>query len=64
LAGGKSQPSDFVLTTILGILGAFVFTYLGQSIGWYSAGQGAGLIGATIGAIIVLAVWGFLVRRR
>jgi uncharacterized membrane protein YeaQ/YmgE (transglycosylase-associated protein family) len=60
---GDKEPSGFVLTTILGIVGAFVATWLGQALGWYSAGQGAGLIGAVVGAIIVLAVWGFVSRR-
>jgi uncharacterized membrane protein YeaQ/YmgE (transglycosylase-associated protein family) len=50
----------FVMTTLLGIGGAFVATFLGQAIGWYQAGQGAGLIGATVGAIIILVVYGHL----
>jgi uncharacterized membrane protein YeaQ/YmgE (transglycosylase-associated protein family) len=58
---GPNNPSGFVLTTVLGIVGAFVATYLGQSIGWYRADQGAGLIGATVGALIVLFVWNRLV---
>jgi uncharacterized membrane protein YeaQ/YmgE (transglycosylase-associated protein family) len=58
-----NEPSGFVLTTILGIVGAFVATYLGQSIGWYNAGEGAGLVGAVVGAVIVLVVWGFLAPR-
>ena len=57
---GSNEPSGFILTTILGIIGAFVATYLGQALGWYEAGQGAGLIGATVGAIIVLLIWGLL----
>ena len=61
---GKNEPSGFILTTLLGIVGAFVATYLGQAIGWYRAGEGAGFIGAIVGAVIVLAVWGFLARRR
>lgn len=60
---GDNEPSGFILTTILGIIGAFVATYLGQALGWYGAEDGAGLIGATVGAIIVLAVYGFLRRR-
>jgi uncharacterized membrane protein YeaQ/YmgE (transglycosylase-associated protein family) len=59
---GKNDPSGFVLTTILGIVGAFLATYLGRALGWYSAGQGAGFIGATVGAIIVLAIWGAIAR--
>ena len=60
---GDNEPSGFILTTILGIVGAFVATYLGQALGWYHAGEGAGLIGATVGAIIVLAVYNMLIRR-
>jgi len=48
---------------VLGIIGAFVATYLGQAVGWYQAGQGAGFIGAIVGAIIVLFVWGFIAPR-
>jgi len=58
--GSSNEPSGFILTTALGIIGAFVATYLGQAIGWYRAGEGAGFIGAVVGAIIVLVVWGFL----
>jgi uncharacterized membrane protein YeaQ/YmgE (transglycosylase-associated protein family) len=61
---GDNEPSGFILTTILGIVGAFVATYLGQALGWYEAGQGAGLIGATIGAIIVLLIWGAVAGRQ
>jgi uncharacterized membrane protein YeaQ/YmgE (transglycosylase-associated protein family) len=60
---GSNEPSGFILTTILGIVGAFVATWLGQALGWYTAGEGAGLIGAVVGAIIVLAVWGFVAKR-
>ena len=61
---GNNEPSGFILTTILGIVGAFVATFLGQALGWYSAGEGAGLIGAVVGAIVVLFVWGMIARRR
>lgn len=60
---GSNEPAGFILTTILGVVGAIVATYLGQSLGWYGPGQGAGLIGAVVGAVIVLAVWGFATRR-
>ena len=49
---------------ILGIVGAFVATYLGQAIGWYRADEGAGLIGAVVGAVIILVIWGFIAGRR
>ncbi len=61
---GRNEPSGFILTTILGIVGAFVASFLGQALGWYQPGEGAGLIGAVVGAIIVLAIWGFVARRR
>lgn len=61
---GSNEPSGFVLTTILGIVGAIVATYLGQSLGWYAPGEGAGLIGAVVGAVIVLFVWGMFSGRR
>ena len=63
---GENEPTGFILTAILGIVGAFVATYLGQALGWYSPGQGAGLIGAVVGAIIVLIVYGLMAggRRR
>jgi uncharacterized membrane protein YeaQ/YmgE (transglycosylase-associated protein family) len=64
LAPGDKKPTGFILTTILGIAGAFVATYLGQFIGWYHADQGAGFIGATIGAIIILAIYHFIMRSR
>lgn len=61
---GRNEPSGFILTTVLGIVGAFVASFLGQALGWYQPGEGAGLIGAVVGAIIVLAVWGMVARRR
>lgn len=61
---GSNEPSGFILTTILGIVGAVVATFLGQALGWYSAGQGAGLIGAVVGAIILLFAWGMIAGRR
>jgi len=61
---GSNEPSGFILTTILGIVGAFVASWLGQALGWYRPGEGAGLIGAVVGAIIVLLIWGFVMRQR
>ncbi len=60
---GSNEPSGFILTAILGIVGAFVATYLGQALGWYGPGQGAGLIGAVVGAIIVLFIYGAVSKR-
>src|SRR5205807_8958990 len=61
--GNKYEPTGFIWTTVLGIIGAFVATYLGQAVGWYQAGEGAGFLGAIVGAIIVLFVWGFIAPR-
>jgi uncharacterized membrane protein YeaQ/YmgE (transglycosylase-associated protein family) len=60
---GPNEPAGFILTTILGIVGAFVATFAGQALGWYSADEGAGLIGAIVGAIIVLVIWGMVASR-
>jgi uncharacterized membrane protein YeaQ/YmgE (transglycosylase-associated protein family) len=60
---GENEPSGFILTTILGIVGAFVASYLGQALGLYGPNEGAGLIGAAVGAVIVLLIWGFVSRR-
>jgi len=61
---GDNEPSGFILTAILGIVGAFVATYLGQALGWYRPGEGAGLVGAVVGSIIVLLIYGFVAARR
>ncbi len=63
LMPGDNEPSGFILTTILGIVGAFVATFLGQAIGWYGPNQGAGFIGAIVGAVVVLAIYGFFAGR-
>lgn len=64
LAPGPNKPSGFVLTTVLGVVGAFVATFIGQAVGWYRADQGAGFIAATLGAIVVLFVWNRFAARR
>jgi uncharacterized membrane protein YeaQ/YmgE (transglycosylase-associated protein family) len=61
LSPGPNDPKGFLLTTVLGIAGAFLATFIGQTVGWYRLDQGAGLIGATIGAVIVLFIWNRLV---
>jgi uncharacterized membrane protein YeaQ/YmgE (transglycosylase-associated protein family) len=64
LSPGPNNPSGFILTTVLGIVGAFLATFLGQAIGWYRVDQGAGLIGGTVGALVVLFIWNRLVAHR
>ena len=61
--GNKYEPTGFIWTTVLGIVGALVATYLGQALGWYRADENAGFIGAIVGAIILLAIWGFIAPR-
>jgi uncharacterized membrane protein YeaQ/YmgE (transglycosylase-associated protein family) len=64
ISPGPNEPSGFILTTILGIVGAFVATFLGQALGWYRAGEGAGFVGAVVGAIILLVIWGAVTRHQ
>ena len=61
---GDNEPTGFILTAILGIVGAFVATFLGQALGWYRPGEGAGLIGAVVGAVVVLLVYSMVTGRR
>ena len=63
LSPGPNNPSGFILTTVLGIVGAFLATAIGQAIGHYGPDQGAGFIMATIGALVVLFIWNRLVAR-
>ena len=64
LVPGRNEPRGFVLTTIVGIIGAVVASYLGQALHINQPGEGAGLIGAIVGAVVVLVVWGLVARRR
>jgi uncharacterized membrane protein YeaQ/YmgE (transglycosylase-associated protein family) len=64
LSPGPNNPTGFILTTVLGIVGAFLATFIGQTIGWYRLDQGAGLIAATVGALVVLFIWNRLVAHR
>jgi len=64
LTPGPNEPSGFILTTILGIVGAVVASYLGQALGFYGPGEGAGIIGAIVGAIVVLVVWSMVAKNK
>lgn len=63
LSSGPNNPTGFILTVVLGIAGSFLATFIGQTLGWYRADQGAGFITATVGAIVVLFIWNRLVAR-
>lgn len=57
-------PSGFWLTAILGIAGALVATFVGQTLGWYSEGQPAGFIASVLGAIVLLVVYHVAMRSK
>ena len=64
MPGDKTEPTGFILTAILGIVGAFVATYLGQSVGWYRPGESAGILGGVVGAVVVLFIYGLFAGRQ
>ncbi|MGO3131276.1 MAG: GlsB/YeaQ/YmgE family stress response membrane protein [Alcaligenes sp.] len=57
------QKMGWIMTAILGIVGAFVAGYLGQAMGWYIPGEGAGWIGSIVGAIVVLFIYGLVSKK-
>jgi uncharacterized membrane protein YeaQ/YmgE (transglycosylase-associated protein family) len=61
---GDNKPQGFILTTVLGVIGAVLATVIGQAIGWYGPNDGAGFIGAIVGAVIILLIWSQLAKRR
>ncbi len=58
-----TQAMGFFITAVLGIVGSFVATYLGQAMGWYQAGASAGFAASVVGAIVLLAIYGMVVRK-
>ena len=61
---GPNNPSGFLLTCALGIVGAFVATFIGQQIGHYRPDEGAGIVAATVGAVLVLFIYHLVAGRR
>jgi uncharacterized membrane protein YeaQ/YmgE (transglycosylase-associated protein family) len=61
------KPGDdsagFIITTLIGIAGSLIATYVGQAMGWYTAGQGAGFIASVVGAIVLLFLYGLVKRK-
>jgi uncharacterized membrane protein YeaQ/YmgE (transglycosylase-associated protein family) len=57
------QKLGLIMTAVLGIVGSFVAGFIGQAVGWYQAGQGAGFIGSVVGAIVVLFVYAKFVNK-
>jgi uncharacterized membrane protein YeaQ/YmgE (transglycosylase-associated protein family) len=64
ISPGPNKPRGFVLTTVLGVGGALLATFVGQAAGLYRLNQGAGFIGATVGALVILFIWNRLVALR
>lgn len=58
------DPGGFIITILLGIAGSVVATWLGEQIGWYHDGEGAGFIGSVVGAIIILVIYRMVAGRR
>jgi uncharacterized membrane protein YeaQ/YmgE (transglycosylase-associated protein family) len=61
------KPGDdsagFIVTTLIGVAGSLIVTYVGQAMGWYTAGQGAGFIASVLGAIVLLILYGLIKRK-
>ena len=61
------KPGDdsagYIVTTLIGVGGALIVTYLGQAMGWYKAGQGAGFIASVVGAIVLLFIYGLIKKK-
>ena len=58
-----NDSAGFIVTTLIGIAGSLGVTYLGQAMGWYTAGQGAGFLASVVGAIVLLVIWGMVKRK-
>lgn len=58
-----NDSAGFIVTTLIGIVGSLAATYIGQAMGWYRAGEGAGFIASVVGAIVLLFVWGMIKRK-
>ena len=57
------DPSGCLVTMIIGIAGAVLAGFLGQAVGWYAPGEGAGFLAAIVGAILILLVYRAFARR-
>ncbi len=60
---GPNEPTGFIMTTILGIVGAVVANYIGKAIGWYHEGQPLGFLSAIVGAVIILFIYNLVAGR-
>jgi uncharacterized membrane protein YeaQ/YmgE (transglycosylase-associated protein family) len=58
------DPGGCLITIVLGIGGAVLAGFLGQQLGWYRPGEGAGFLAAIVGAVALLLVWRMIAGRR
>lgn len=58
------DPSGLIVTMLLGVAGAMLGTFLGRAVGWYQPGEGAGLIAAIVGAVVLLFIYRSVAGRR
>ena len=58
------DPGGCIVTILLGVGGALLAGWLGNMLGWYDRGEGAGFIAAVVGAIIILFIYRLIARRR
>ena len=64
LSPGPNNPSGFIFTTVIGIAGALIASYLGRALGWYGPGEAAGFIMSVVGAVLLLAIYRAVAKRR
>ena len=58
-----NQAMGLIMTTLLGIGGALLASFAGQALGWYKVGEPVGFIGAVVGALVLLVIWGRVTKR-
>ena len=63
LMPGK-DPGGFIVTILIGIVGALIAGFLGRALGWYAEGEPAGWIASVVGAILLLVVYRLLTKGR
>ncbi len=63
LMPGK-DPGGFIVTTLIGIAGSLIAGFIGQALGWYRNGQGAGFIASVLGAMLLLFLYRIAIGRR
>ncbi|HSK09173.1 MAG TPA: GlsB/YeaQ/YmgE family stress response membrane protein [Vicinamibacterales bacterium] len=58
------DPGGFIVTIVIGIVGALIAGFIGRAIGWYDTNEGAGYLASILGAIVLLAIYRMMVGRR